>query len=125
MENAILISKFAAVVYLAIGLGTLINPSSMKKLLDDFIKSPGLTFLAAWITTIVGMIIIFSYNVWTRHRGLLVTIIGRIATIKGLSLFILPNNLMKMSINIAKKSRLITIFSFILGLVFLYIGFIK
>lgn len=103
MENAIIISKIAAIVYLSIAVGTFINPSFMKKLLDDFIKSPGLTFLAAWITLIVGIFIILSYNVWTRHRGLLVTILGWIATIKGVSLFIMPQKLMKMSNIFAKK----------------------
>jgi hypothetical protein len=104
MENAIVIAKIAAIVYLAIAVGTFLNPSFMKKLLDDFIKSPGLTFLAAWITLIVGMLIILSYNVWTRHRGLFITILGWIATLKGVSLFIMPQKLMKIPHSLVKHS---------------------
>ncbi len=125
MENAIMIAKIGAIVYLTIALATFLNPSMMKKLLDDFIKNPGLTFLTAWITLIIGMLVILSYNVWTRHRGLLITIIGRIATIKWILLFIIPHQLMKMSMKLMKYSWTIPLFALILWLLLLFLGFFK
>jgi len=125
MENAILIAKIASIVYLSIAVGTFLSPSLMKKILDDFVKGPGLTFLAAWMTTVISMLIILSYNVWARHRGLLVTIFGWIGLIKGISFFIMPQNFIKMSSALVKKSWRITTFTFVLWLLFFYLGFLK
>jgi len=123
MENAIVIAKIASIVYLSIAVGTFLNPSFMKKLLDDFMKSPWLIFLAAWMTLIVWMMIILSYNVRTLHAWLLVTILGWLATIKGISLFIAPQTIMKTSTTFAKQSWRISGCSFVIWILFLYLWF--
>jgi hypothetical protein len=53
MENAIFIAKIFGIIYLAIGLGIILNPGHLKKIMDSFIKSAGLMFIAGRFTVIL------------------------------------------------------------------------
>jgi hypothetical protein len=47
MEPTIYIAKIAAVLYLSVGLGILIDKNNLKRIIKDYIESPGCAYIAS------------------------------------------------------------------------------
>jgi len=73
---------------------------------------------------VVGFLIVSNHNVWVQDWTVLVTIIGWLALLKGVLIFLAPKFLIKLSASILKKTNLIGLCAIILGLVFGYFGFL-
>lgn len=85
------IAKVYGIVYVAFGLGLLINTKFYKKIFKEMYDNT--TFIFSWgiFATIVGFLIILNHNIWESSWVVLVTITGWLALIKGLSMLIFPN----------------------------------
>ena len=96
METSILLAQVIGPIYLVIGIAVLLNGADMKKVVDDFKKSPALIYTAALMGLGVGLLMIATHNVWSADWIGLITLFGWIVTIKGVSLLLFPEKLMKM-----------------------------
>jgi len=127
MDPTIFIAKIAAVVYLSIGLGALLNRNYLKQVAEDFIKSPGATYLGMIFAIIIGAVLLNYHGTWTSDWKVGITILGWGGIIKGTTGLILPNFMMKSLVpRILKFKQLYTIAGIVcilLGLFFGYYGF--
>ncbi len=124
METSILVAQILALVYVVLGLGMLINGAYYKKAFDELLKNPGFMLLGGMMALVVGFLIVSNHNVWVQDWTVLVTIIGWLALLKGVLIFLAPKFLIKLSASILKKTNLIGLCAIILGLVFGYFGFL-
>jgi len=124
METSILVAQILGLVYVVIGLGMLINGAYYKKAFDELLKNSGFMLLGGMMALVVGFLIVSNHNVWVQDWTVLVTIIGWLALLKGVLIFLAPKFLIKLSSSILKKTNLIGLFAIILGLVFGYFGFL-
>lgn len=122
MELTTFVFQAACIVYLAAGVGALLGNMKFESLVKDFEKSPGLTYLAGFITVIIGLLIVGQHNVWQKDWTVLVTIIGWAALIKGVFLIAFPNQL-SMFNGLYKKNSMWGVLLIILGVLFGYLGF--
>jgi hypothetical protein len=111
------------VVYVTAGLGMLINGKYFKNAIDNMIKSSGLVLIGGVMALVVGFLIVNSHNVWVKDWTVLVTILGWLALVKGVALFLIPQPFMKFAKLFTAKVWLFGIFALILGGVFGYFGF--
>lgn len=127
MDNtsiSILIARMIGIIYLSVAISMVLNKVFYKKIIDDLFNNAGLTYISGFFTTIMGFLIINYHNIWVLEWVTLITLIGWIALIKGISIIIFPTYVHKISKSIINSSiNIIPIIICILGLVFLYIGF--
>ena len=91
MEHSILIAKLAGIFFLAVGLRSVTGKMNIKKMLDSFDDSPGLTIMSGFAMIAVGGILIQHHNIWVRDWPVLVTIIGWATMLKGISFIAFPD----------------------------------
>ncbi len=127
METSVFIAKLFGLAYTVIGLGMLINGKAYKKMFDAMMKEAGVWYLGGLMALVVGFLIVSAHNVWEGSWVLLITLVGWLGLLKGLLLLLFPEWMMGWSTNLFKKRKSFTgmgAFVFILGLVFVYFGFI-
>ena len=125
METSYLIAKIAAVAFLAIGLSGILRNGYYGHLMKDIYKNSGLVLLYGFLSLIVGMLIVHYHNFWVADWIVLVTIIGWISLLKGISLMLFPDTLKRIStpMLVGKFSKVVPYSTIVLGLIFGYFGF--
>lgn len=123
MGLSVLVAKMAALVYLAAGVAVLSGTLNFKKLVEDFTKSSGLTFISGFITLITGVALVQYHNLWVKNWTVLVTIIGWACLVKGIMLIVYPNYLGNFK-SFYKNTKPWGLVMILLGLIFGYFGFL-
>ncbi len=120
------IFQIISIVYIAVGIGILVNPGFYKKLFDDFIENAAVMYLGGVIALVVGYLILAFHNTWTKDLSVIITIVGWLALIKGILILIWPKMIIAMSRSMVQKESILKIGAvavIILGLVFSFLGF--
>lgn len=123
MELSIFVAKVMAIIYIAAGFAALRGAINFTKVVDDFVKSKGLTFLAGFFTVLVGMLLIEYHNFWVKDWTVVITLVGWGAVIKGVMFIAFPE-LLKVFSGFYKYSKVWGGFVLIIGLLFGYAGFV-
>ena len=123
MELSILVARILALTYIAAGIAALSGKINFNKIVEDFEKSQGLTFLAGFITLIIGMLLVQYHNIWVKNWTVLITIIGWMSLLKGIMLIAFPRFISSFK-GWYKNTRIWGIFMIVLVILFGYFGFI-
>ena len=127
MEPLTYIAKIAAVLYLCIGLGSLINKNLLKSVVDDYVKSPGALYIGSIMAMLMGFGILYVHNTWSMDWTSLITLMGWGAILKGVFSLIFPHYMVDLAGKFSKMKNLyliVGISTIALGLDFGYFGFI-
>jgi len=107
--------------YLALLFGTYIiavsipmiwNQKRLVGVMEAFIDSPPLIFLAGVLALFGGISVICFHNIWTVDWRSLITLFGWIAAIEGVLMIMVPDPLIRFAKSILKKSPLISVLGF-------------
>lgn len=126
METSILTARILGVVYLAFGIGVLLNWENYKKAILDLLDNAGYMVIVGFLAAGLGVTILSIHNVWVGTWHTLVTIIGWIATIKGVALLAFPTKwgIYRPLLMIGYYRWFILIGTLIFGTLLTYYGFI-
>lgn len=108
------IFQIFGLMYLAVGIGFLLNEGYLKKLLTGFCDNISLMFIVGIITLALGFIMVTFHNRWHCHWGIIITIIGWLGLIKGLVLLVLPGLMDKMLVWYESKLAVIKFYPLII-----------
>jgi len=127
MEPSKLIAKIASVIYLSAGVGAFLSADYYRNIAADMFGNAGLTFLAGFMTVIIGFLIVYFHNTWVKNWTVLITIIGWLALFKGIILIVCPQFIRGISETmLAGQGTIIFPYTaFCLGLLFAYFGFLS
>jgi cytochrome bd-type quinol oxidase subunit 2 len=89
MQPARFIAKLIGPLYLAIGVGILLNGSFYSALVAEAVKSPTLIYFSGLLALVPGLAIINMHTGW-RGWPVVVTIIGWLLVIGGVIRLVLP-----------------------------------
>lgn len=123
MELSILIAKILSLTYLAAAIAAISGKLTFSEMIKDFETSPALTFIAGFVTLILGMILVTYHNLWVRDWRILVTVVGWMALIKGIVLIAFPKFILTFR-GWYQNSRLWGFLMLAAGLLFGYFGFL-
>ena len=115
-----------SIAYLAVGIGFLISPGFYKKLYDDYCQSSAALYTGGAGALVIGYLLVAFHNTWTKDLSVIITVIGWIALIKGILIFVLPAVIIKITKAISSKGMILKIQALIvivLGVLFAYLGF--
>jgi hypothetical protein len=90
MPPAILTARLVGPLFVAIGLGILINPSFYNGAVAEAVHSPTLVYLSGIAALLGGLAILNAYRAWTSDWRVVVTLIGWACVIGGLIRIVLP-----------------------------------
>ena len=124
MELSVLVARMLSLVYISAGIAALSGKMDFRKVVEDFERSPGLTYMSGFMALIFGVLLVHYHNLWVKDWTVLITIIGWIALLKGIMLIAFPQSIAAFK-GWYKNTRAWGIFMLALGLLFGYFGFIK
>ena len=91
MDLSIVVARILALTYLSAGVAALSGRMTYGRLAEDFEKSPALTFVTGFMALVCGALLVSYHNMWTRDWRVLVTAIGWLSLLKGLTLIACPS----------------------------------
>ncbi|MCK4888046.1 MAG: DUF2065 family protein [Planctomycetes bacterium] len=121
------IFQFIGLIYLAVGVGILLNPQYYKKMFADFKTSTAVMYIGGIFAFAIGFLLIIFHNIWVKDISVIITIVGWMALLKGISILVLPKLMMKtMDIFINVKATTLRIMAaciIVAGALLTYVGF--
>ena len=126
MRLSKLIAKIASVIYLSASLGAFFSADYYRKVSEDLFSNAGLTYLAGFVTALIGLLIVNYHNVWAKNWTVLVTCLGWLALLKGILLIVCPQFVYGLSERMLTDwgLKIFPYTAFCLGLLFAYFGFL-
>ncbi len=124
MNLSIFAAQAIALLYLSVGVGMIFNPTYYKKFLTHLYEDMTALYVGACVAMLVGFALVSHHNIWVKDWRVLVTIVGWLAFIKGISLLAFPKTFQSLIQFLTKRTpKIMGIFVAILGLIFAYFGF--
>jgi uncharacterized protein YjeT (DUF2065 family) len=125
MSDAQIFQVFS-LVYIAVGIGILLNGQFYRRMFEDFVESPSTLYFGGITALAVGYLILAFHNTWTKDLSVIITIFGWLALVKGIVILIQPEIIIALSKAMVKKESFLKIEAIaviILGLAFSFLGF--
>lgn len=124
MAASVFIAKILGVTYLVVGIGIVNNQKHYRNVLHSFLKEDALMYLGGVISLVVGLVLVLVHNHWVADWRILVTLIGWLATIKGVVILVSPKSIHGLTRYWAKHMSLMAPMAIGIGMVFCYFGFV-
>jgi uncharacterized protein YjeT (DUF2065 family) len=97
-----------AVAFIIVGLSHVLCGRRWQAFFEPIFKSPGGPFCIAMYTLPVGLLIVFTHNVWSWDLGVIVTLYGWGSILKGTIYFLFPALPQKLITERIRSSRSFT-----------------
>ena len=107
---------------LAAGVAGLTGRLGWSALIDEFERSPGLTFVTGFMAFAVGAAINLAHHHFTDVPAIIVSATGWIALIEGVVLMVCPGPLLRFSRGLVRNQQLISIAAAVVGIAFILLG---
>lgn len=125
MDLSIFLAKAIGLYYVFVSIAFLIQKTRLRGLIIDTLNSPAYLLLSGFIALIIGILLVVSHNLWVEDWRVIITIIGWLALLKGMTIILFPQFLVNMSIKWMQNDMAYTLtFLFVLfmGALLLYFG---
>ena len=107
---------------LAAGVAGLTGQIDWRTLLDEFARSPALTFMMGFMVYVLGAVVVLFHWIWTDPPAIIVSAIGCIAAVEGLLIMTAPGPLFAFSRQLVGNQNLISILAVAFGLLLIGLG---
>jgi hypothetical protein len=126
MQRSIYLAKLIGPVFLAMGVGMLLNAPIFRILAEQFLSSYALIFLAGLLTLTAGIALVLAHNVWVGDWRLIITLIGWLSVIGGMFRIVAPNLVVRIGGAVISHGEVFMVAGFavlVLGGVLSYFGY--
>ncbi len=93
MELSVSLAKVFGLWMVLSGLGMLGNAKWYRAVLEDFVKSPALTFVTGAGTMFLGFFLVLKHNIWQGGWPVLITLFSWATLIKGVAYLLFPQTM--------------------------------
>jgi uncharacterized membrane protein len=83
MTTSLFIARLVGPVMVVVGVGMLANGAQYRSIVDGFLRSPALIYLAGFLGLLGGLAIVNVHNSWARGWPLIITVLGWLAIVGG------------------------------------------
>jgi uncharacterized membrane protein len=90
MPTSIFLAKLIGPVFLAVGIGLIVNAAIYRKVAEEALRSHALIYVSGLLTMTAGTALILTHNVWTADWRVAITILGWLAAIGGAARIVYP-----------------------------------
>jgi len=102
---------------LAAGIALLRRGDRMVAMIDEYERSPALTYATGAFVYAIGVAVILTHHVWLDPLGIIISLLGWVMAIEGLLLIIMPEPLWSMGRALMKPPniRIVAFITLIVG----------
>ena len=125
MSLSVFLAKAIGLYYVLISLAFLVNKTRLRALMIETINTPASLLLSGFIALIIGIMLVVSHRLGVGDWHVLLTIVGWLALLKGLTLMFCPQVLVTLSLKWMQNEVAYTLtflLTLFLGIVLLYFG---
>lgn len=125
MSDAQIFQLFS-LVYLAVGVGMLVNLDFYKKLFADFVENAAVLYLGGVAALAIGFVILAHRGISCTHDwSMILSIIGWLALIKGIMILVRPTMMVAMMKGMMEDNllRIEAVVVILIGLALAFLGF--
>ena len=84
MELSIFLAKVIGLYFVILSLFVLIRSKVMNEVIQEVTSNPGMMFLMAVVTLILGIMLIVSHNIWVADWRVIITVLGWLIFVGGI-----------------------------------------
>ncbi len=117
MDTSLFLAKVFGIYFIVLGLAMLINRKGCQQVGETILQTPAVAFLAAFMTLIIGILLIVAHNIWQANWTLIITLLAWLIFIKGTVRTIWPKIDTQLK-GILEKNSLFILF----GILYLLLG---
>lgn len=123
MDISIFLAKFWGWYLLIFFVVLSFNPKRIKQIFED-LKDQKFLIITAFIAIIIGLLTILVHNIWVPNWKLIITLLGWISLLLGLSLFSFPKQTIKF-LGVLNMKLIQTIYTllFLIGILLLNVAY--
>lgn len=107
---------------LATGIAGLTGAINWPKMLDEYERSPALTFVTGFAAFAIGAALYLSHHHWTDLPAIIVSAIGCIAMVEGLLMMVVPGPLIRFSRRLVANQQIISLLAALFGAALILLG---
>lgn len=107
---------------LAAGIASFTGRVDWIALLDEFDRSPALTFMTGFMVYVLGGVVILVHCIWTDPLAIIVSAVGWIAAAEGLLVMVMPAPLFAFSRRLVRNQKVIALLATLVGVVLIFLG---
>jgi hypothetical protein len=97
ITTSVFLARLIGPVFVAVGVGLLINFPAYQAIVADFLRSYALVYVSGVIVLVAGLAIVNVHNIWTRDWRVIITILGWLMTIGGIIRIVAPRFVMSVT----------------------------
>ena len=113
MQTSIFLARLLGPILLVLGLSLAINRKSYTVMSAEFVASRPLVYIAGAGALAIGLSIVLNHNVWAADWRIIITLLGWMATLAGISRLMFPDSVRRMGADMFKSERPITVSSIV------------
>ena len=128
MQNSVFLAKLIGPIFLAVGIGLIVNAATYKKLAEEFLHSTALIYVSGLLLMTAGMALVLTHNVWVAEWRVLITLLGWLAAIGGAIRIMIPQGTQKIGRRFLKHPQAMTIAAVVwlaIGAVLCFFGYFR
>jgi len=126
MEHSIFLAKLVGPYCIIVALAFLLNRQNYDLVVEGMLSNAGVRCIGGMIGLLIGLLLVNTHNVWEYSWVVIITLMGWIALIKGITLFVFPNHFIKFAESYTKKKNVVKVqlcLTFVFGLLLTYQGY--
>lgn len=126
MDRSKFLAKVIGLYCLIVSLVMLTHMGQFAASLQAFINNTPLMFFAGFVVLIMGLLLVVSHNVWEWHWRTLITVVGWIVLLKGISLLFWAECMSETAVYFVEHTTFAYVVAgvdLLLGAVLCYFGF--
>jgi uncharacterized membrane protein len=126
MPVSIFIAKLLGPIYVLVGIALLFRPQAFRALLQEFIASPVLIYLAGVLGLLGGWALVLSHNVWTLDWRLIITLLGWVMVVRAVVTIFRPQWIVSLGSKLLEHRGIFlgaAVINLGIGLVLSYFGY--
>ena len=127
MEMTLFIAQVMGVFFTVVGVGILLNPMRMKNAMEEVKRNYLFPYFGGVTALFIGLLIVLNHNVWDGLLESLVSLVGWLSILKGVFMILLPQKTVSAMMEKfmgTQMTRFMGVVAVVLGLYFVYQGFL-
>jgi uncharacterized membrane protein len=126
MQTSIFIARLLGPPYVLVGIALLLKPQTFRELLQEFLDSHVMMYLAGVLGLLGGLALVLTHNVWAFDWRLIITLIGWASLVRAVVTIFLPQQIVSIGSMLVRHSGIFFgagVVNLIAGLVLGYFGY--
>jgi len=126
MPTSIFIARLLGPLFVVVGIAIPLRAQAFRDLLQEFIRSPALLYLAGFFGLLGGVALVLTQNVWVLDWRLIITLIGWVTIVRAVVTIFRPEMIVAIGSRIYDSRGIFlgaASINFIIGLVLCYFGY--